>query len=185
MRVLGIAGSLRRGSYNRKLIAQALDEARALGADVENFDLITIPFYNQDVEDQGTPQSVLDFKEAVRLADLILIAMPEYNHSISGVLKNALDWASREKSSGNVFDGKIVAVFGASNGRFGTARGQIDLRKVLSTLNTIVVPHPLVYVTMADDDAFDKSGRLKDQKISSNLAKLVARGVEIATKLKS
>ena len=119
------------------------------------------------------------------LADLILIAMPEYNHSISGVLKNALDWASREKSSGNVFDGKIVAVFGASNGRFGTARGQIDLRKVLSTLNTIVVPHPLVYVTMADDDAFDKSGWLKDQKISSNLAKLVARGVEIATKLKS
>jgi chromate reductase, NAD(P)H dehydrogenase (quinone) len=134
IRILGIPGSLRQHSYNRGLIRAAQDVAPE-GVEVELYLLHDIPFFNGDVEDIGDPDAVVRFKEAIREADGLLIATPQYNRSIPGVLKNAIDWASRPPR-GSALDGKPTAVFGASPGATGTARAQSQLRQAFVFTST-------------------------------------------------
>ena len=156
---LGIAGSLRRGSYNRGLIRAAIELAPA-GARVIPYDLIDLPLYNGDVEAEGDPEPVAAFKKAIAAADALLIASPEYNHCIPGVLKNAIDWASRPARA-SVLTGKPVAIMGASTGPGGTARAQAHLRDGLAYTNGLVLPLPEVLVPRAAEK-FDDEGVLVD-----------------------
>ena len=128
IKVLGFAGSLRKGSYNRALLRAAVELAPE-AMEITLFDLAMIPLYNQDVEDEGDPEPVKAFKHAIGDADALLICTPEYNFSIPGVLKNALDWASRPAKATPLY-GKPVTVMGASTGAFGTARCQMALQNL-------------------------------------------------------
>jgi chromate reductase len=156
---LGIAGSLRTGSYNRGLIRAATEVAPA-GTVVEPYDLGEIPLFNADVEAGGDPAAVSDFKRAIARADALLIATPEYNHCVPGVLKNAIDWASRPPRQ-SVLTGKPVGIMGASSGRGATARAQAHLRDGLAYTNGFVLPLPEVLVGFAGDK-FDEAGNLID-----------------------
>ena len=156
---LGIAGSLRRASYNKGLIRAAVDLAPA-GVRVIPYDLAEIPLYNADVEAEGDPEPVARFKRAIADADGLLVATPEYNHCVPGVLKNALDWASRPARS-SVLSGRPVAVMGASSGQGGTARAQAHLRDGLAYTNAYVLPLPEVLVTRAAA-RFDADNELVD-----------------------
>jgi chromate reductase len=138
MRVLGISGSLRRGSLNSALLRAAAERLPA-GAELVEFDrLREIPPYDEDVEVEGTPAVVEELRQAVREADAVLIATPEYNHSIPGQLKNALDWVSRPAGK-SALNGKPAAAIGASTGMFGAVWAQAELRKVLGALGGRVV----------------------------------------------
>jgi len=182
LKVLGISGSLRRDSYNRKALQIAKRFAAEAGAEVAEADLkeLALPIYDGDIEAQGLPESVLRLKAAVEAADVLLIASPEYNHSISGALKNAIDWLSRQKNS---LDGKVAAVFGASTGVFGTARGQLHVRQTLAALNVLVIPQPLVYIGMASD-AYNPDGSFKNPKTAEVLKRLVERALKVAGQVK-
>jgi chromate reductase len=159
MKVLGICGSLRQGSYN----AMALRAARKLapaGITIEIADIGRIPLYNDDVRLAGEPGAVQELKAQVRAADALLIATPEYNFSIPGVLKNTLDWLSRPPEP-PVY-GKVVALMGASPGPVGTARVQYDLRKVLVFMNAFTVNKPEVFISFAQNK-FNAEGELTDE----------------------
>ncbi len=171
IRVLGIAGSLRRGSYNRALVRAAAGLAPE-GMTIEPFELHDVPFFDADVEKAGDPAAVTALKEAVRSADALLIATPEYQHSVPGVLKNALDWASRPPKDPPLAR-KPVAVMGATPGRFGTARAQADLRKVLSYNDALVLQRPEVMVPRAAQ-AFDEDLNLVDEDARGFLRQLLA-----------
>lgn len=156
--ILGIAGSLRRGSYNRA----ALRAAQTLAPDnaqIEIFDIAGIPPFNQDLE-LDPPSEVVALKERVRAADAILFVTPEYNYSVPGVLKNAIDWASRPYGD-NAWQGKPVAVIGASIGAIGTARAQYHLRQMFVFLDMHPVNQPEVMIANAPE-RFDEKGRLSD-----------------------
>ncbi len=160
IRVIGVAGSLRQGSFNRALLRAAIELAPDdLRIDVH--DLRGIPLYDADVEEQGDPEPVTALKRAVREADALLIATPEYQRSLPGVLKNALDWASRPASDPPL-GRKPVAVMGASPSPFGTARAQTELRKVLAYNDALVLQRPEVMVPKAAS-AFDDEGSLIDE----------------------
>jgi chromate reductase len=161
LRILGIAGSLRQGSLNRSLIRAAIELAPA-DMKIETFDLIDIPLYNGDVEAQGDPEPVDRFKAAIRAADGLLIATPEYNHGVPGVMKNAIDWASRPPRQAPL-DAKPVGLLGASPGQTGTARGQTQLRQAFEFTNSYCMPQPEVLVFRAHEK-FDQQGRLTDEK---------------------
>jgi len=186
--ILGFAGSLRKQSYNKAILAAAL-EAIPDDASLEVFDLEGIPLFNQDLELEP-PDKVKEFKAKIRAADAILIATPEYNYSIPGVLKNAIDWASRPYGD-NAFNGKPVAVMGASVGTLGTARAQYDLRRSFVFLNMLPVNQPEVMVPSAQDKV-DSEGRVTHEntrkKIRELLESLIAwtrrtkLGEEIETK---
>ncbi|HWA53926.1 MAG TPA: NADPH-dependent FMN reductase [Solirubrobacterales bacterium] len=138
MRVLGISGSLRRGSLNSALLRAAAERLPA-GAELVEFDrLRDVPPYDEDVEVEGTPAVVEELRQAVREADAVLIATPEYNHSIPGQLKNALDWVSRPAGK-SALNGTPAAAIGASTGMFGAVWAQAELRKVLGALGGRVV----------------------------------------------
>jgi chromate reductase len=171
LKVLGICGSLRDGSYNRKLLKIAGDITTALGAEFTQYDLKKeqFPLYDQDVEDKGLPESVVKFKALIAASDTILFALPEYNHSVPGVLKNAIDWASR---SGNTWNGKTAAIFGASAGPFGTVRSQLALRQSFLCLNIHVLPSPQVFVPTAST-AFNDDGSLREKRTEESLKKLI------------
>ncbi len=169
LRVLGIAGSLRSGSYNRGLIEAAKELAPPSMA-VESFDLTAIPIYNEDLRQAGLPAPVVALREAIAAADALLIATPEYNYSIPGVLKNAIDWASRPPDQ--PFDKKPVAIMGASPARVGTARAQYHLRQCFVFLNAFVINKPEVMVAGAPD-LFDDFGRLTDETTREFVAKLL------------
>ena len=156
--VLGISGSLRSGSFNTGLL-RAAQELAPKGIEVKIFDLNDIPLYNGDVEADGDPQGVATLKAAIRAADALLIATPEYNHGPSGVLKNAIDWASRDRGDGSLA-GKPVTVIGAG-GASGTARAQQQLQSILSETGALVMVKPGVLVPMAWEK-FDGQGRLVD-----------------------
>jgi chromate reductase, NAD(P)H dehydrogenase (quinone) len=169
--VLGIAGSLRRGSYNRAL----LRSARSLAPDdmrLDLFDLHDVPFYDADVEKQGDPEPVSALKRRIREADALVIATPEYQHSLPGVLKNALDWASRPPKDPPL-GRKPIAMMGATTGRYGTARAQAELRKVLAYNDAIVLNRPEVLVANAGE-AFDETGELVDEKARELVRELLA-----------
>ena len=180
--VLGISGSLRTDSYNRKVLRIAKRTAEELGAEVSEVDLreLAMPVYDADIQAKGFPESVLKFKRAVESADVLLIASPEYNASVSGALKNAIDWASRGTNS---FDGKVAAIFGASPSALGTVRSQLHLRHILADVNVLVVPKPNVFIHSAQD-AFDSSGALKNEGTHTRLKEVVARAIELARRLK-
>jgi len=138
MRVLGISGSLRRGSLNSALLRAAAERLPAGAELVEYSRLAEVPPYDEDVETEGTPLVVEELRQAVREADAVLIATPEYNHSIPGQLKNALDWVSRPAGQ-SALNGKPAAVLGASTGMFGAVWAQAELRKVLSAMGGRVI----------------------------------------------
>jgi len=170
LQVLGIAGSLRRGSYNRALL-RAAAELLPDGMTLEVFDLSPIPLYNADVEAEGFPAAVRSFRERIAAADALLIATPEYNYSIPGVLKNAIDWASRPPEP--PLAKKPVAMMGASDGGFGTVRSQLNLRQVFVGTNMIPMQKPEVLVSRADQK-IDSSGRLTDEKTRSAIRDFLA-----------
>ena len=159
LNVLGISGSLRRGSYNTRLletIKAMLPPAMAL--EIAAFD--GLPVYNGDDEDKtGIPPSALDFIARIRLADAVIIATPEYNFSIPGGLKNAIDWVSRVKQQ--PFRHKRVGIIGASGGPIGTARSQYHLRQTLQALEAYIMPRPEVFVSNAPTK-FAPDGTLTD-----------------------
>lgn len=159
MKILAISGALRKGSTNTALLRTVKKLARE-GLEIEIVTLHGIPLYDGDVEaETGIPESVLKLKERIRAADAIIIATPEYNFSVPGVLKNATDWLSRD---GNPFKWKRVGVMGASGGPIGTARSQYHLRQNLQALEAIVMPKPEVFVTNSASK-FDEKGDLNDE----------------------
>jgi chromate reductase len=170
MRVLGIAGSLRRDSHNAGLLRAA---AEAVAGDVELtiFDgLKDVPPYDQDDDVEPAPEAVARLRDAIAEADAILIATPEYNHSIPGQLKNALDWASRP-FPGSALQFKPAAVIGSSTGSFGAIWAQAELKKVLGATGARVVPAELAVATAAEK--FDADGRLIDDRIRERLREVV------------
>lgn len=180
-RILGLAGSLRRLSYNRGLLRAARDIAPN-GVDIQTFDLGSIPLYNEDVEDQGDPEPVRQLKESIRAADALLIASAEYNYSVSGVLKNAIDWASRPPKQ-TVLLHKPVALMGASTGRFGTVRGQLTLRQVLLATHCYVLPSPEVYIASAPK-GFDANSDLVDEATRQRVRALIEALVDWSRRLR-
>ena len=176
VKILGFAGSLRKGSYNRAILRAAL-ELLPENAELEIFDLEGIPPFNQDLENEP-PEKVREFKEKIREADALLIATPEYNYSIPGVLKNAIDWASRPYGD-NAFKGKCAAIMGASIGMLGTARAQYHLRQSFVFLDVHTLNHPEVMVPFAHEK-IDQNGKLKDQKTSEFIAGLLKSLVDFA-----
>ena len=159
IKVLGICGSLRKGSFN----AMALRVAQGLvpaGMKVDVADISAFPLYNEDVRAQGFPPPVQTFRDQIAAADALLFVTPEYNYSMSGVLKNAIDWASRPPNQ--PFDGKPVAMMGASGGVLGTARAQYHLRQTCIFLNMFPVNKPEVLIGQAQTK-FDAEGRFTDE----------------------
>jgi chromate reductase len=179
IRVLGFAGSLRKNSFNR-LLVEAAAKLLPDSAQLEVFDLDGIPLYNQDTEVLGIPEAVKRFKEKVEGADAILIATPEYNHSYPGVLKNAIDWASRPYGQ-NSFDNKPVAVISASPGMFGGVAAQDQLKQVLLALNMHLITQPAVIVTSAHDK-IDSDGNVTDPATREFLRKLLVNLVDYASR---
>jgi chromate reductase len=170
VRVLGFAGSLRRGSYNKAALRVAAELAPE-GMEVEVFDLAPIPLYNADVETAGPPPEVVDFKARIARSDALLIATPEYNFSIPGVLKNAIDWASRPVDGSPLVD-KPVALLGAG-GRMGTARSQLHMRQVAVFTRMQVMVDPQVYIADARGQ-FDENGRLTNERYREQIGALMA-----------
>jgi chromate reductase len=149
MKILGISGSLRRGSYNHALLGEAAERLPA-GAELVEFEgLGEIPPYDADLEQAETPAAVAELRQAMRDADALLVATPEYNHSIPGVLKNALDWASRPAGQSALM-GRPAAVIGASTGMFGAVWAQAETRKVLGALGGRVVEAELPVARAAE-----------------------------------
>jgi len=174
VRILGIAGSLRRGSFNAATLRTAQELAPA-GMTIDIFDIAPIPLYNEDVRQQGFPAPVEDLRARIKAADGLLIVTPEYNYSIPGVLKNAIDWASRPPEQ--PFDGKPIGVMGASMGTHGTSRAQYHLRQCFIFLNGLVMTIPEVMIPQAQNK-FAADGTLNDQAtrdfITAHLAALKA-----------
>lgn len=168
VRILGVAGSLRRGSLNRALLRAAIKLAPA-GLTIDAFDLADVPLYNGDVEAAGDPAGVTAFKNAVRAADAVLFVTPEYNHGVPGVMKNAVDWASRPARDA-ALNGKPVGIIGASPGQVGTARGQSQLRQAFEFTNSFCMPQPEILVFRATEK-FDANGDLTDAKTAEFLGK--------------
>lgn len=171
LRILGLAGSLRRASWNRRLLQAAAALAPA-GTTMEVYDaLATVPLFDEDLElaTPDGPPGVRALRAAIAAADGLVIATPEYNHALPGVLKNALDWLSRDD---RVLGELPVAVLGASSGPWGTRLAQASLRQVLHTCGTLVMPAPTLFVAHADTH-FDPQGRLADPALHASLARFM------------
>jgi len=169
LKILGFAGSLRKDSYNKSLLMAAL-ELVPEDIELEIFDLEGIPPFNQDLENQPI-EKVKEFKTRIRAVDAILIATPEYNYSIPGVLKNAIDCASRPYGD-NAFEHKPVAIMGASPGMIGTARAQYHLRQCFVNLSCFTLNQPEVMVSFAHEK-IDKGGKVTDQNTRELIRKLL------------
>ncbi len=172
LRVVAFAGSLRRGSFNRAL----LDAARELAPGrmtISRIEIGDLPFYNADVEAEGDPAAVVEFKAAIRAADGVLIATPEYNDGVSGVLTTAIDWGSRPPGVAPL-TGKPVALMGASPSQVGTARAQLHLRQLLGHVHARTLPPPELLVAAAHE-RFDRELRLTHEGTRRVLAALLER----------
>jgi chromate reductase len=179
LKILGIAGSLRQGSFNRA----TLRAAAALvpeGAEIEIFEIDGLPGFNQD-EEKSPPQKVVELKQKVRAADAILFVTPEYNYSMPGVLKNAIDWASRPYGD-SAWDGKPAAIMGASVGAIATARAQYHLRQSMVFLNMFPLNQPEVMIGHAADK-FDAEMNLTDEKTREHIRKQLAALVDWTRRL--
>lgn len=184
LRILAIAGSLRRNSFNRRLLEAAAANAPA-GMTVSVYDdLGSIPMFNEDLEAEtdGGPSAVRELRALVAAADGLLIATPEYNQSMPGVLKNAIDWVSRAAPD-EVLAGKPVAILGATTGRWGTRLAQHALRQTLTATEALVMPAPSMYIRDVGA-VFDEAGRLADASTRDSLRDvLIAFGkwIKLAT----
>jgi chromate reductase len=180
VRILGIAGSLRRQSYNRAALRAAVDLAPE-GATLEIADIDGLPGFNQD-DENNPPAKVVELKKQIRAADAILFVTPEYNYSIPGVLKNAIDWASRPYGD-SAWSGKPVAVMGASIGTMGTARAQYHLRQSFIFLNMHSLNQPEVMISNAAE-RFDANRKLTHEPTKEIIRKLLANLVTWTQRLR-
>jgi len=178
--ILGFAGSLRNDSFNKALL-KAAQEMIPPEAELKIFDLEGIPLFNQDLENQPV-EKVVEFKAAIRAADGLLIATPEYNYSMPGVLKNALDCASRPYGD-NAFNGKPLAIMGASIGMIGSARAQYHLRQSCVFLNMYPLNMPEVIVPFVHEKVDDK-GRIVDKTTREYIAQLLTELIQWIRKMK-
>jgi chromate reductase len=170
IKVLGICGSLRKNSYNAMAL-RAAGENLPPGMSLDIFDkMAEIPPYNEDVKEKGFPPAVADLRIRVKSADALLFVTPEYNYSMSGVLKNAIDWASRPPD--HPFNGKPVAIMGASMSLYGTARAQYHLRQSCVFLNMFPINKPEVLIIQAQNK-FDAQGKLTDEATRQFIADLM------------
>ncbi len=176
LKVFGFAGSLRRGSLNKALLAAAQELAPA-GMAVEVFDLAGVPLYDEDLRQSGPPEAVTALRAGIAEADALLIATPEYNFSFSGVVKNAIDWASRPPDQ--PFVGKPIAILGASPSRLGTARAQYQLRQCFIYLDGRIMNQPELMLGDARQ-AFDDSGRLVEPRSRDRLAAFLSAFADFA-----
>jgi chromate reductase, NAD(P)H dehydrogenase (quinone) len=175
LHLLGIAGSLRAGSYNLALL-QAAGELLPSRVSLDTVTLGDIPPYNADVEREGAPDSVAEFKRRIIVADALLIATPEYNYSIPGVLKNALDWASRPPKTCCLRE-KPVGIIGASSGESGTIRAQLALRQMFVFTGSLAMVQPELRVTNAGQ-RFDAEGQLIDEELRERLRAFIVALVD-------
>lgn len=186
-RVLAIAGSLRSGSWNLRLLQAAVDTAPA-GMTISVYrDLALIPFFDEDLEHtaEGGPDPVRRLRQQVESADAVLISTPEYNQSMPGVLKNMIDWMSRAAPH-EVLQGKPVALVGASSGRWGTRLAQQAMRHSLIATEALVMPSPMLFVANAPD-LFDEAGRLRDGPTKVSLQAVLdslAKWIDLVTPLR-
>jgi NAD(P)H-dependent FMN reductase len=186
-KLLCFAGSLRRDSFNKKLVKIAMEGARKAGADVTYLDLKDLPLavYDGDVEaEQGIPDNAKKLKELMMESQGFLIACPEYNSSISGALKNAIDWASRPLPGEGplaCFKGRVAGIMAASPGALGGLRGLVTVRSILENIGVIVVPDQ-VAVSQANN-AFKDDGSLQDEKKQESVLKIGARVAEVTARL--
>lgn len=189
-KILVFAGSSRRGSYNKKLAREAADAAKAAGGEVTLIDLADypMPLFDGDLENEsGLPENAKKIKELMKSHQAFIIASPEYNSSISGLLKNTIDWASREETDDEpplvCYKGKIVLLLSASPGGLGGLRALIHVRSILGNIGCIVLPDQLSIPTA--HEAFDDDGHLKDARKKKQLAKLTADLVNFVSKHQS
>jgi chromate reductase len=176
IKILGFAGSLRKGSFNKALLQNASKFVPG-NSSLEIFELDGIPPFNQDTE-KDMPEKIREFKSKIKGADAILISTPEYNYSVPGVLKNAIDSASRPYGD-NPFDGKPVAIMSASVGMLGGARAQYHLRQIFVFLNMYPINRPEVMVNFATDK-FDSNGNLMDETSKKLISELIQNLVDWA-----
>ena len=168
--ILGISGSLRKASYNTALL-RAASALVPDGISIQIFDLNPLPLYNDNLAKDGIPAPVNDFRNSIKQSDGLLIASPEYNYSLTGVLKNALDWASTD-TLGNLLAGKPTAIMGASPSVFGTTRGQLHLRQILHAANANVIRRPEIAIRRAQT-VIDEHGNLDDDYASKKIRSLL------------
>lgn len=180
MKVLLIAGSIRKESYNRRIIKLAADSLETKGCAVRVANIAALPLMNEDLEVDGArPPEVEAFREDLKWAEGIVISTPEYNGSIPGVLKNAIDWGSRPP---NMFASRVGAVMGATIGTWGTVQAQRDLNAVLQALNVLLVPTPFVRLARVNE-SFDEEGKLIDVTGRRNIDLLLDRLIDVGGKL--
>lgn len=177
IKIFAFAGSLRKGSYNKAILRAAV-KLLPKNTEIEIFDLEGIPLFNQDLEMQAVAK-VKELKEKIKAADAILIATAEYNYSIPGILKNAIDWASR-LSGDNSFDSKPLAIMGASTGTFATARAQYHLRQSCVFLNMHPLNKPEVLIGLVQEK-LDENGELIDEKTIEIIRSMLV-GLVVLTK---
>ncbi len=188
VKLIAFGGSLRKDSYNKKLARVAADFARAAGAEVTEIDLKQwqLPIYDGDLEDaEGIPKKALELRELMKSHDGYIISSPEYNSSISAVLKNTIDWASRprEGEPGLVcFKGKTAALFAASPGALGGLRGLNSVRSILGNIGVFLVPDQ--FALSKANEAFDEAGGLKDQKQAATVRGIAEKLVTLTRGLK-
>lgn len=189
-KILAFAGSTRADSYNKKMVKIAAAGAKAAGAEVTYLDLrdLPLPLFDQDLQAQeGFPENARKLKELLRAHQGLLIASPEYNSSITAVLKNAIDWASRPSEPGEqmiaCFIGKVASIMSASPGGMGGMRGLVHLRSILGNISVIVLPEQKTISQAVQ--AFDENGNLKDPKQQEDVEKLGANLAGILFKLHS
>jgi chromate reductase, NAD(P)H dehydrogenase (quinone) len=170
VKIVGISGSLRRASFNSAAL-RAAQELAPSGMTIDIFDISAIQLYNEDVKAQGFPPVVADLRARIKAADGVLLATPEYNYATSGAMKNVVDWVSRPPEQ--PFDGKPVALIGASAGALGTARAQYNVRQMFIFLNAHIMNRPEVFIGGAASK-FDAEGKLTDQATRDFLAAMLA-----------
>lgn len=181
MKIVALAGSLRKGSFNKMALQVAVDTLQEAGVAVEVLDLKDYPFpgYDQDIEDVGMPEIVEQFKAKIKMADALLISSPEYNHGVPGVLKNVIDWASRDTESlKGVFRNKPVGLMTASDGSFGGVRSQLAWLPTFKTLGLIVYPPQLPIPTA--QNVFDNQGNITDAVMKERILKFALGFVDFA-----
>lgn len=179
IKILGISGSGRKGSYNTALL-EAAKELAPENVLLEIYDVSKLPLYNQDL-DETMPPSVKEFKRKIREADAILFASPEHNYTVTAVLKNAIEWGNRPPGDAS-WDGKPAAMMSASSGARGGARAQLHLRQIMVDLNMHPINRPLLLVAN-EDEKFDANLKLTDQQTRETLRDLMVRLVEWTIKL--
>ncbi len=172
-RILGLAGSLRQASVHRGIV-RAAHEVASEWMSCESFDLARIPYFNQDLEDEGNPEPVKELREKVRACDAVLIATPEYDYAIPGVLTAALDWCLRSRYDPTPFRHKPVGIAGASPGGAGTARGQMVLRQILLHPPAYVMPDPQVLISFSRQKFDLETGDLVDKETRDRLRRFLS-----------